>query len=188
MKKVILLAVLMAVPTVQVVADELAQRADQSRVVIKSFAGSLKGELKGALKSDGPLKAIEVCNLSAQTIASGLSKKYGWEISRTSLKPRNAANAPDAWERMVLEGFESRKAAGEDPKKMEHFEVVSVNGKESFRYMKAIPTAEKPCLVCHGGKLKPQIAAIIDKYYPNDKARGYKAGDIRGAFSIVQPM
>lgn len=188
MKKTIILAILITVPAGQTVADELTQRADQSRSVIKSFAGGLKGELKGALKSGGPLKAIEVCNLKAQTIASGLSEKHGWKISRTSLKPRNAANAPDSWEKTVLERFDARKAAGEDPKKMEHYEVVSMNDKPVFRYMKAIPTAEKPCLICHGSKLKPKVAAIIDKYYPNDKARGYKAGDIRGAFSIIQPM
>ncbi len=188
MKKIMLLAIMLAVPAAQTVADEQAQRADQSRAVIKSFAGALKGELKGALKSEGPLKAIEVCNSSAQRIATELSKKHGWEISRTSLKPRNAANIPDVWERAVLERFEARKATGEEPKMMEHYEIVTMNGNQVFRYMKAIPTAKKPCLVCHGSNLKPKVAAIIDKYYPNDQARGYKAGDIRGAFSIIQPM
>ncbi|MCF6281239.1 MAG: DUF3365 domain-containing protein [Candidatus Polarisedimenticolaceae bacterium] len=188
MKKMMILALLIAVPVASAVADGHAQRADQSRAVVKSFMGGLKGELKGALKSEGPLKAVEVCNIKAKDIAAALSKKHGWNVGRTSLKPRSAANAPDAWERGVLETFETRKAAGEDPKKMEHFEVVMLDGKQVFRYMKAIPTAERPCLVCHGSKLKPEIAAIIDKYYPNDQARGYKAGDIRGAFSIVQPM
>lgn len=188
MKKILLLAIIMAAPTAQAVADEQAHRADQSRAAIKSFGGALKGELKGALKSEGPLKAIEVCNNQAQSIASAISKKHGWDVSRTSLKPRNAANSPDAWERAVLEEFESRKAAGEELKVMEYYEVVTMNDKQVFRYMKAIPTAKKPCLVCHGSNLKPKVAAIIDKYYPNDQARGYKAGDIRGAFSIIQPM
>ncbi|MFC1603376.1 DUF3365 domain-containing protein, partial [Pseudomonadota bacterium] len=105
-----------------------------------------------------------------------------------SLKPRNTANTPDPWETSVLKQFDARKAAGEDPKKMEHYEVVTQNGKQLFRYMKAIPTAEKPCLVCHGSNIKPPIAAALDKLYPQDKARGYKAGDIRGAFTITQPM
>jgi hypothetical protein len=188
MKRIILLAVLITVPMTQVVASDQAQRAEQSRAVVKSFMGALKGELKGALKSEGPIKALKVCNVKAKSIASELSKKHGWEIGRTSLKPRNAANAPDSWEKTVLESFDSRKAAGEDPKKMEHYEVVSMNGGQVFRYMKAIPTAEKPCLVCHGSNLKPKVAAVIDKFYPNDKASGYKAGDVRGAFSITQPM
>lgn len=188
MKKIIVLVMLFTLPASQVVADEYTQRAEQSRAAIKLFFGGLKGELKGALKEGGPVKAIDVCNAKAQKMAQDLSKKHGWQISRTTLKPRNQANAPDAWERGVLEQFEVRKASGEAPKKMEHYEVVSMNGKQVFRYMKAIPTAEKPCLVCHGTKIKPQVAAALDKFYPNDQALGYKAGDIRGAFTIIQPM
>jgi hypothetical protein len=56
------------------------------------------------------------------------------------------------------------------------------------RYMKAIPTAAKPCLACHGAKISPEVAAKLDDIYPEDKARGYGAGDIRGAFTIRQPM
>lgn len=188
MKRIIVLAMLLTLPAAQLAADEQAQRAEQSRAVIKAFAGGLKGELKGALKEGGPSQAIEVCNIKAPGIAQDLSQKHGWQIGRTSLKPRNEANVPDAWERGVLEKFEQRKAAGEDPKKMEHYEVALMNGKQVFRYMKAIPTAEKPCLTCHGSNINPEVAAIIDKLYPNDQARGYKAGDIRGAFTIIQPM
>ncbi len=54
--------------------------------------------------------------------------------------------------------------------------------------MKAIPTAEKPCLACHGGKIQIKVTETLDKLYPQDQARGYKAGDIRGAFTITQPM
>ncbi|HFC54196.1 MAG TPA: DUF3365 domain-containing protein, partial [Gammaproteobacteria bacterium] len=88
----------------------------------------------------------------------------------------------------VLEGFERRKAAGEDPAKMEFFEMVEQNGNRLFRYMKAIPTVEKPCLACHGGNIRPEVAAALDERYPQDKARGFRAGDIRGAFTIIQPL
>ncbi|MBL6933600.1 MAG: DUF3365 domain-containing protein, partial [Rhodospirillales bacterium] len=54
--------------------------------------------------------------------------------------------------------------------------------------MKAIPTDEKPCLACHGGNISEEVAAKLDDLYPQDKARGYNAGDIRGAFTIRQPM
>ena len=124
----------------------------------------------------------------APGISEKISAKRGWTVARTSLKTRNPDNAPDAWERAVLEKFEERKAAGEKPKKMAFAEVVEMDGKRVFRFMKAIPTAEKPCLMCHGGKLKPEVEAKLDELYPEDKARGYKAGDIRGAFTITQPM
>ncbi len=188
MKKIALLTLIACLPTTPTMATDLSPRVNASRTAIKSFFGALAGELKGALKKADPLEAINVCNTRAMGITSAHSEKNGWQIGRTSLKPRNAANAPDAWETSVLKEFEARKAAGENPKKMEHYEVVTKNGQPFFRYMKAIPTAEKPCLVCHGSNIKPALIEVLDKLYPQDKARGYKAGDIRGAFTITQPM
>ena len=188
MKRAIVLFVLGIFPLSQVFADEMAQRAAESRAVVKEFASELKTELKRALKEGGPVKAITVCNAVAPAIANQQSKKHGWRIGRTSLKVRNPANAPDEWEKEVLERFEARKKTGEDPARMEYFEVVEQNGKRLFRYMKAIPTAEKPCLLCHGSHIEPEVAKELDKLYPHDQARGFKAGDIRGAFTITQPM
>jgi len=87
----------------------------------------------------------------------------------------------------VLNDFEKRKADGANPKKLEHYEVVTENGKKMFRYMKAIPTAEV-CTKCHGQNINPAVKAKLNELYPNDKATGFKAGDIRGAFTITQPM
>jgi len=188
MKKIALLTLAACLSATPVIAEDLTPRVNDSRTAIKSFFGELAGELKGALKRAGAIEAINVCNTSAMGITSAHSEKNGWQIGRTSLKPRNAANAPDAWETAVLKEFEARKAAGEDPKKMEHYAVVTQNGQPFFRYMKAIPTAEKPCLTCHGSNIKPALIEVLDKLYPQDKARGYKAGDIRGAFTITQPM
>ncbi|MDD3519457.1 MAG: DUF3365 domain-containing protein, partial [Chromatiales bacterium] len=104
-----------------------------------------------------------------------------------SLKTRNAKNKPDAWEQKVLESFEQRKAAGEDVAKIDHFEVVTTDGKQEFRYMKAIPTGEV-CLKCHGTEIDPAVIGKLDGLYPQDTARGFKQGDIRGAFTIRQSM
>ena len=68
-----------------------------------------------ALAVGGPTDAIEVCKIAAPEIAATASDAQGWRIGRTSLKLRNPANAPDAWELAVLRDFEARKAAGEDP-------------------------------------------------------------------------
>ena len=53
--------------------------------------------------------------------------------------------------------------------------------------MKAIPTGEL-CLLCHGETIDPDIAAAIDKAYPEDQARGFSLGDIRGAFTLSKPL
>ena len=89
----------------------------------------------------------------------------------------------------MLESFEARKASGEDPQKIEYAEVVlQDDAQQVFRYMKAIPTAEIPCLMCHGDAIAKSLAAKLDQFYPEDQARGYKSGDIRGAFTITQPI
>lgn len=193
MKKLIAIALLSVAPlTLSHAADaNIEQRVAESKAVVKEFMGKLVTQLKGAMKEGGPTKAIEVCNKVAPGIAAEVSKQYGWDVGRTSLKLRNPANAPDAWEEKTLKKFEERRANGEGPAKMAYYEVVEENGKKQFRFMKAIgmpPLSKMPCLKCHGENINPKIKAKLDELYPNDKATGYKPGQIRGAFTITQPM
>ncbi|MOA58455.1 hypothetical protein D3C78_1828600 [compost metagenome] len=53
--------------------------------------------------------------------------------------------------------------------------------------MKAIPTGE-PCLACHGQQIKPELAAVIDQRYPQDQARGFALGELRGAFTLRRSL
>ncbi len=156
----------------------------EARKIIKQFATELKGELQTAMKEGGPVNAISACNSKAPAIATNISASSGWSVARTSLKPRATANAPLPWERKVLEEFEAKKAAGADPKTLDYSDVVEEDGKKVFRYMKAIPTA-KVCLNCHGGdEVKPEVVMRLKSLYPADQARGFKEGDIRGAFVL----
>lgn len=164
-----------------------ADEVTEARGLIKQFGSSLKGQLVGAMKQGGPVKAIQFCNLRAPGIASEVATQSGWEVGRTSLKIRSTANVPDAWELAVLKEFESKKAAGADPAKLDYSEVVELNGQKMFRYMKAIPT-EKACLNCHASTLKPAVEAELKSLYPGDQARGFNVGDIRGAFSLSKPL
>lgn len=184
-KYVVVLAV--SIFSTGIIADDLKQRADASRATVKEFGKTLKGKMQQAMKAGGPLNAIKVCNADAPGIATDMSNKKGWKVGRTSLKLRSAANAPDDWETKVLNDFEKRKAEGADPKKLEHYEVTTENGKKVFRYMKAIPTG-KVCTKCHGQDIDPAVKAKLKELYPDDKATGFKVGDIRGAFTISQPM
>jgi hypothetical protein len=133
------------------------------------------------------VNAIEVCNTKAPAIAADISRKQGWKVARTSLKLRNPENAPDVWEAKVLKEFEARKAKGEDPAQMEYAEIIKE--KQEFRYMKTIGIpANAPCLTCHGDKIDPAVSARLKTLYPQYQATGYKLGDVRGAFTITQPM
>jgi hypothetical protein len=158
--------------------------AEEAKALIKEFAGTLKDELQAAIKAGGPISAIAVCKDRAPAIAAGLAARSGWEVKRTSLKPRNLAlDTPDAWERQVLNRFEERKTAGEAADTLAYSAVVDDAGTKRFRFMKAIPTGDI-CLACHGKDINPDVASALDAAYPQDQARGYALGDIRGAFSV----
>ena len=152
--------------------------------IVKRFGGSLKPELKKALQSGGPTHAISVCSEKAPEIAKRLSGETGWQVKRVSLKPRNNQSAiPDAWEKRVLEQFDKRQASGESAEKMAFAEIVD----GQFRFMKA-QGVEPVCLTCHAGQLAPEVEAELNKFYPQDKARGYSLGQIRGAFSLRKDL
>jgi len=189
MKKSLFVAIVVSLSSVSTFAADLDDRAAASRAAVKEFAASLQLELGAAIKAGGPVNAIEVCNTKAPAIAADISKKQGWKVARTSLKVRNPKNAPDAWEAKVLKEFEARKAKGEDPTQIEYSEMIMGKGKHEYRYMKAIAIpANAPCLTCHGEKIEAAVDAKLKALYPQDQATGYKQGDLRGAFSITQPM
>ncbi len=150
----------------------------EGAALIPPFQQQLLATVKSAMQAGGPAKAVEACRLSAPQIAAEHSKSP-WTVGRTALKVRNPANAPDAWERRVLELFAARAQAGEPLANLVHAETVD----GEFRMMKAIATGE-PCLACHGKQIEPALAAVIDVGYPHDEARGFALGELRGAFTL----
>ncbi|WP_303906970.1 Tll0287-like domain-containing protein [Thiohalomonas denitrificans] len=188
MKRVLGTALLCCLPLGAAMGqDNTGPLVGESKAIVKQFMGSLKGELESAMKSGGPINAIDVCNRVAPAIAEQQSADSGWDVARTSLKLRNPDNAPDDWEKGVLEKFEAQKAAGEPVKPMAYYETVEEDGQKVFRFMKAIPTGEV-CLKCHGSDLSPEVAAKLDELYPADEAQGFRIGDIRGAFTLKKPL
>lgn len=168
-------------------ADDFVQPVADSRATVKEFMQQLKGELQKGMQEGGPVTAIAVCKDKAPAIAAALGESKGLRVGRTSLRVRNPLNSPDVWEKAVLEKFEQRKLAGEDPAGIEFYAAAEQEDKTVFRYMKAIPTAEL-CVVCHGAELAPELEAKLAELYPQDQARGYQPGDLRGAFTIVQAL
>ena len=39
--------------------------------------------------------------------------------------------------------------------------------------------------MCHGSGLDPALKAEIERLYPDDQATGFKAGELRGAFTVT---
>lgn len=107
-----------------------------------------------------------------------ISEKEGFIIRHASVKNRNPGNAATVEEAELIRKFETTKGLAKI------WDAVNTGGVNYFRYSAPIYVTEA-CLACHGPKEKrPRF--IADKY-PQDKAYGYGAGDLRGIVSILVP-
>ena len=176
-------ALLLTVSLQVAAAEDPAPWVLESRAAAQALGGRLMKELTGAL-SDSPAAAIEVCSARAPQIAAEESASRGAQLGRTALRVRNPANAPTDWQRRGLESFAAALATGSDPATLEFTEVVTEGGTMERRWMKPIMTSPL-CLTCHGETLAPGVAAAIEARYPEDRAVGFAAGDLRGAFYVT---
>ncbi|WP_119353145.1 Tll0287-like domain-containing protein [Azohydromonas sediminis] len=161
----------------------------EAHSVATSVPPKLLAVLKAEIEKGGPEGAIAVCSEVAPKLAAEASQATGWQVRRVSLRNRNPRAVPDDWERAVLEDFDRRAAAGENPATLERAEEVVVDGKPVWRYMRALPTQEL-CLACHGPRerLGEGVRAQLGARYPADRAVGYSVGQIRGAMTIRKPQ
>lgn len=185
----LLAALLAAACATSVFAADEAALLDEARKVATSIPPKLLSVLTDEIAKGGPEGAIDVCREKAPKMAAAASAETGWAIRRVSLKNRNPKAAPDAWERGVLEDFDKRAANGEKPTSLEKDEVVADGDKKIYRYMKALPTQDL-CLSCHGtaDRITPAVKAKLEALYPDDKAVGYGAAEIRGAITLKRPL
>ena len=169
-------------------AQDVAWVGD-ARKVATAMPPKLLAVLTAEIDKGGPEGAIGVCKDVAPQMAKSASAETGWAIRRVSLRNRNPRATPDAWERAVLEDFDRRAAAGEAPATLEKAEIVVVEGQQQYRYMRALPV-QSLCLNCHGTleQLTPSVRQKLKDLYPDDKATGYKPGEIRGAMTIRKPV
>ena len=181
MQKSILFLFCMAFTGSTMAEDGLQREAE---ALAQQFVGQLKPQLKKAMTEGGPTRAIEVCASVAPKIADGLTVESGWTVKRVSLKSRNASRAiPDSWEKQVLEQFDQRQAAGEEPARINYGEKAG----GQYRYMQA-QGVEPLCLTCHGENLAQPVTDTLQHYYPDDWATGYTLGQVRGAISLRKAL
>jgi hypothetical protein len=161
-------------------AEESTDLEAYASTIAAEFVQRLKPRLQAAMQAGGPVNAIDVCSHQAPKIADALSAETGWMVKRVSLKARNASRAlPDTWEKGVLQEFDRRQAAGENPASIKYSESTD----SSYRYMQA-QGAQGICLVCHGENISAEVQQALDQYYPDDTATGYSLGQVRGAISL----
>ena len=177
MKKILLTSVILAS---SVFAEGYVAKANKiSKDLLKTLGSNLKKEMK----ANGPVKALEFCNVNASKLTKKIDAKYkGIEVKRVSLKPRNSSNKPSKDEVVILKSLENMYKVGVKPKNI----VQKIDGK--VKVYKPLLISKKVCLVCHGDLSKNKtLAKKIHKLYPNDKATGYKMHDLRGAIVVTMP-
>lgn len=86
-------------------------------------------------------------------------QKEGITFHITSTNPIRPQNKPDQWEEQALNRFKDQNSS--------HFELLSLNGQQLFRYIAPLMVKES-CIRCHA-------------------EQGYQIGDIRGAISVSIP-
>lgn len=169
---------------------EVTDREKAASEVAASFLNELGAAMKREMTKGGPIEASNVCAELAPEIAGRLSREHGWRVTRVGTRVRNPLlGMPDAWEQRVLAEFAERSANGEAFVGMTHSEVVMEPGGQYYRFMK--PIAVQPqCLLCHGSRehIPEELRTVLSSHYPFDAATGYKAGELRGAVSIKQPL
>ena len=179
MKRFLLLPIL----TLAVFAQAKPDPAEAGPKIIAEAFAKLSGALGEAIGKSGPAGALSVCSEMAPQIAKEVATTHGVTLRRASAKPRNPKNAADDAEKAVLEVFAAALAKKEAPKPQ-----TITNGSTSF--LAPIVLGNPLCLQCHGtpGKdIAPETLAAIQKLYPDDKATGFKLGDLRGLWRITFP-
>jgi hypothetical protein len=110
--------------------------------------------------------------------AKQISASRGWEVQQLAKKYRNPAHKPDAEARKLHEQF------AKSPDLTDTWIRTVRKGREGWRYARRI-TVQPSCLACHGPK--EQRPDFVKQGYPEDRAYGFEAGDLRGLYAVFVP-
>lgn len=116
-----------------------------------------------------------VCVVAAKSISMLFTTETDYSIRFTNDTPRQAANAPDAFEQEALAAFNA------DPELKAYWRVMAgADGERVFRYLEPLYVTES-CLECHG-----EPVGEPDQY--GYSKEGMAVGQVGGAMSITEPM
>ncbi len=163
-------------------AQEIPQEIiDTGDKLSKTLLQQLGSKLKNEITTKGLISAAQFCNSNALILTEevNLAQIEGQSVKRTSLKERNLANAPKPDEALVLQKMQKMLEA----KKLPPY-IIEKEGKV-YKYYKPLVINKGVCLKCHGDISKnKELSDFMHEYYPDDKAIGYKMGDLRGAVVV----
>ncbi len=128
---------------------------------------------------DKVLGAVPI--VTAWSAAMAKAKEGGYEFRVPKVRPRNAANRPDALEKRALEAFRN------DPSMKEYYELDEA--RNAVRYLRPIRLTQE-CMLCHGHPSRSKALWGNDKGLDPTGApmENWKVGEVHGAFEVVQSL
>lgn len=155
---------------------------ERARDAARTLSTGLKARLEAELAAGGPARAMRVCADEAQALIAA-HQAEGLPIRRVSERVRNPADRPDEWESAGLAHLAALAAKGEPLGEISATQVGEEE--EELRYLTPLVIAA-PCLSCHGdpATFAPEVKALLAERYPQDRAVGYREGELRGAVSV----
>lgn len=140
----------------------------------------LGGELKSQMQTGGPMGALHFCSQNALTLTEQIAKESKTSIKRISINNRNPVNKANKEETALLNEWDKLVANGQP---LPAQKLVSVS-ERTIMFYKPIMINNEACLKCHGN-IEGELAKAVRSAYPDDKAIGYKMGDLRGMIAIA---
>ena len=110
--------------------------------------------------------------------AKEMAAQYNWVVQQVAERYRNPAHELDPHAEAVSMRFRERSDL------VRHWTRTTRDGTPGWRYFRRI-TVEPSCLACHGAK--EERPAFVKENYPEDRAYGFEAGDLRGLYAVFVP-
>lgn len=155
---------------------EIASLSKLGDSIATEVQNTLLKNVSNAIEKGGTDYAVEYCNLKALPLTDSISQKHQVKIQRLSNKNRNPNNAIEtAIDQKAWKHIQSQKSS-----------TILQDHQGKVYYYKPIVAAMPTCIKCHGTTedISENTQKIIAQQYPNDKATGYKTGDLRGMWKI----
>lgn len=150
----------------------------KGKSIVDTTFKTLGGHLQSAMAEGGIPNAIDYCKLNAMPLTAELSESHNASISRKAVRYRNPANEAKGRDADIFAEYANKLEEGIE------LSPQVMMGEELATYYHPIIMAEF-CTNCHGSKEKiGDNYTFISEAYPNDKAIGFEAGDLRGLWKV----
>lgn len=176
--KTLILSVIASSLFAQPVPQDVIDTGDK---VTNELLHNLGSKLQHEIQTNGLLAAAKFCNSNALILTEevNLRQVEGVSVKRISLKERSPANIPSQDEAETLSSMQTLH----DEKKLPAY--IIKEDLKAYKYYKPLVIKQDACLKCHGDlTTNPGLSAYFKENYPQDKATGYKMGDLRGAILV----